>query len=387
MATNFNGASTRLLLSQPIFNVLDYGAVGNANADDSAAFEKAWEAACGVSSNTETPILLIPMGKIFLLKPVVFQGPCKSSTIHFLVHGNIIAPGNISDWPEDERSIWILFSKVNGVTVDGGGVIDGVGANWWSACSSPQGCMKPTALAFSDCENLELSGLNHKNSPRNHISISSCVNVSISSLNITAPGIDIAGSTYVQITNLNIGTGDDCIAINGGSSYINISYVACGPGHGISIGSLGHDGENASVEEIHVKHSSFFATQNGARIKTWQGGKGYARKISYENITLMQAGNPIVIDQFYCPGQSCKNNNSSSSAVQISDVSFIGFSGTSVAEDAIKLSCDKNMGCTNIVVDDVDITSSSSKTRPHSSCVNAHGSSSDTIPPLKCLQP
>ena len=27
--------------------------------------------------------------------------------------------------------------------------------------------------------------------------------------------------------------GDDCIAINGGSSFINISDITCGPGHGI----------------------------------------------------------------------------------------------------------------------------------------------------------
>jgi polygalacturonase len=30
--------------------------------------------------------------------------------------------------------------------------------------------------------------------------------------------------------------GDDCIAINNGSSYINISGIACGPGHGIRCG-------------------------------------------------------------------------------------------------------------------------------------------------------
>lgn len=27
--------------------------------------------------------------------------------------------------------------------------------------------------------------------------------------------------------------GDDCVAINGGSYDINITHVACGPGHGI----------------------------------------------------------------------------------------------------------------------------------------------------------
>ena len=32
-----------------------------------------------------------------------------------------------------------------------------------------------------------------------------------------------------------IDLGDDCIAINGGSSFINITDVKCGPGHGIRL--------------------------------------------------------------------------------------------------------------------------------------------------------
>lgn len=32
-----------------------------------------------------------------------------------------------------------------------------------------------------------------------------------------------------------IGVGDDCIAINNGSAYINITNIACGPGHGIRL--------------------------------------------------------------------------------------------------------------------------------------------------------
>lgn len=38
-----------------------------------------------------------------------------------------------------------------------------------------------------------------------------------------------------------------------------------------------------------------------------QGGSGYARKIIFENITLIAAGNPIMIDQYYCPHQKCSN--------------------------------------------------------------------------------
>ncbi|CAA7025426.1 unnamed protein product [Microthlaspi erraticum] len=62
--------------------------------------------------------------------------------------------------------------------------------------------------------------------------------------------------------------GDDCVAINGGSYNINISHVACGPGHGISIGSLGRGEFNETVENVKVTHCTFNGTSNGARIKT-----------------------------------------------------------------------------------------------------------------------
>jgi len=36
-----------------------------------------------------------------------------------------------------------------------------------------------------------------------------------------------------------------------------------------SVGSLGKNGDYAIVEEVHVSHSTFTGTENGARIKTW----------------------------------------------------------------------------------------------------------------------
>ncbi|PNX59142.1 polygalacturonase, partial [Trifolium pratense] len=64
--------------------------------------------------------------------------------------------------------------------------------------------------------------------------------------------------------------GDDCVAINSGSKFINITNVNCGPGHGISVGSLGKNGEYSTVEEVYVSDIIFTRTTNGARIKTWE---------------------------------------------------------------------------------------------------------------------
>ncbi|KAI5336762.1 hypothetical protein L3X38_016030 [Prunus dulcis] len=135
------------------------------------------------------------------------------------------------------------------------------------------------------------------------------------------------------IDGLGENDGDDCIAINGGCSDLNIANIAYGPGHGISVGSLGANGALEKVNNVYVKDCSFSGTTNGARIKTWQGGSGYARNITFEKITLDAAKNPIIIDQFYCDRDHyCK---SQPSTLSVDYVKYIDFEGTSVSEEAI----------------------------------------------------
>lgn len=64
--------------------------------------------------------------------------------------------------------------------------------------------------------------------------------------------------------------GDDCVSIQTGCSNVYIHNVNCGPGHGISIGSLGKDNTKACVSNITVRDVIMHNTMNGVRIKTWQ---------------------------------------------------------------------------------------------------------------------
>ncbi|XP_061357372.1 probable polygalacturonase At3g15720 [Gastrolobium bilobum] len=369
--------------TSPSFNVVDYGAMGNGQTDDSQAFVKAWQEACGATEDTTT--LLIPKRKTFMLQPVSFRGPCNPATINIKLEGAIIAPKRVEawKWPKNDRDTWIQFSAISGLVINGGGQIDGQGAAWWN-CYSNSNCDRPTALHFHDCEKLVLSGLTHINSPRNHISLNACNGVVISKLHITAPadspntdGIDISKSSNVVIKNSKMETGDDCVAINHGSTFISIIDVFCGPGHGISVGSLGQNGAYHTVEEIYVRNCTFSGTTNGARIKTWMGGRGYARRITFEDIILIAAKNPVIIDQQYNPYDSVN-------AVRVSDVTYRNVRGTSSGEHAIKLHCDKTIGCTNILLERINITSLSGE-ETCASCKNAKGVCSSCIPNVPCL--
>ncbi|KAL8522312.1 hypothetical protein ACS0TY_012450 [Phlomoides rotata] len=157
--------------------------------------------------------------------------------------------------------------------------------------------------------------------------------------------IDISSSTYLNIHDCVMETGDDCIAINGGTSNVNISRITCGPGHGISIGSLGKNGKHEEVNEIHVQNCTFIKSQNGVRIKTWQ-----------------------------------------TSAVQVSDVKYIGLRGTAICKNStINFSCSQTHPCYNILVQDVDIKSADPHVPSSAHCINAHGKCSTTYPRVNCL--
>ncbi|KAJ6758565.1 hypothetical protein OIU74_025251 [Salix koriyanagi] len=372
---------------QKVLNVVDFGAIGDGQTDDTNAFLYAWKALCGDDGGHEgSPSLQIPEGKTFLLQPVEFQGPCKSVSVQVQVQGKIIAPSTVEEWKNCEADCWIGFVGVANLNMYGSGLLDGQGSDWWMRTVQAN---NSNALNFERCDDLQLSGLTHVDSPKGHIGINDCNGVLISNLNIAAPenspntdGIDVARSTNVHIQDSTIGTGDDCVAINGGCSYINITNIACGPGHGISVGSLGKDGQYDTVEEVHVRNCSFTGTQNAARIKTWPGGSGYVRKISYEKITLVASKNPIIIDQHYCDG--VRNCRKSSTSLQVSDVTYSSFHGTSVDEEAIRLDC-SGRGCINIVMDNINITSADPGKTTYAYCEHTSGTSWFTAPNVPCL--
>lgn len=330
----------------------------------------------------------MPKGKTFLLHPVTLAGPCLSRIIHIQVLGDIVAP-NTRNWGPCDLESWILIVNVSGVAVHGSGTIDGRGSFWWRDSKTEIGsCPKPTALRFYNSSNILLTGLTHIDSPKNHVSINICQNVIVTNLHIIAPedspntdGIIISSSTNVRVHNCVIGTGDDCVTINNGTSNINVTRVTCGPGHGISIGSLGADGNYSTVEDVWVRNCTLIKTQNGVRIKTWQGGSGYARRIKFEQIKLVEAQNPIIIDQAYCNGRTtCSNERYKESDVSVRDVTYSDFEGTSSVAEAILLKCSSNVPCKNILMEQIRITSVIPGMQVRAVCENVKGMFRSAMP-------
>lgn len=118
---------------QRFINVRNFGARNDGKTDSTQAFLHAWNAACG---STNPSILYVPKGE-YLLKPLQFEGRCKSSSILFQIDGTLIAPNDYSDLAQSQH--WIEFHMIDGLHIKGG-ALDAKGKHLWNCKMANQNC-------------------------------------------------------------------------------------------------------------------------------------------------------------------------------------------------------------------------------------------------------
>ncbi|KAC9138559.1 hypothetical protein E3N88_46309 [Mikania micrantha] len=253
----------------------EFGAIGDGVKDDTNAFKKAWDCICQSHNQNQThlPILIVPHGYTFILQSTISQ-----------VDGTLMPPDGPKSWPKNNKKHrWLVFYRINNMTIKGRGLIDGRGQQWWDLpCKPHKGphgstlpgpCDSPVAITFLKCTNLSLQELKIKDSPNFNLRFDSC----------TSEGDGV--------------TGDDCVSVGTGCYNVDMKNITCLQGHGISIGSLGKHNSGAWVSNITVRDTTIKQTKNGVRIKTWQGGHGAVIGVKYDNILMENVRNPIIIDQ------------------------------------------------------------------------------------------
>ncbi|KAL6639947.1 hypothetical protein ACP70R_022257 [Stipagrostis hirtigluma subsp. patula] len=336
------------------FNAKNYGAKGNGVVDDTKPLMAAWKAACQTAGAVT---LVVPPGS-YHIGPVQFHGPCKASSLTFQLQGTLKAASDLKRFGND----WIEFGWTNGLTVVGG-TIDGQGAASWpfNKCPVRKDCkVLPTSVLFVNNQNTVVKDLTSVNPKFFHLALLSTRNIKLMNLRITAPGnspntdgIHIERSAGVFITDTRISTGDDCISIGQGNDNVDVARVHCGPGHGMSVGSLGRYVGEGDVTRVHVRDMTFEGTTNGVRIKTWENSptKSNAAHFTFEGMTMKDVQNPIIIDQKYCPYYNCEHKFVS--GVTIKDVTFRSIKGTATTPVAVMLRC--GVPCQGLVLQDIDL--------------------------------
>lgn len=177
-------------------------------------------------------------------------------------------------------------------------------------------CFYKQSIRLDFVTNSVVRGITSLNSKNFHMNVLGCTNVKLQGLRIIAPaespntdGIHLGHSENIQISDSVIATGDDCISLGPGSREVDVYRVRCGPGHGISIGSLGKYPNELDVSNIRVKNCVLDGTDNGLRIKSWATTlKSDVSNISYRNVIMKNVYNPIFIDQQYCPTGNCDSS-------------------------------------------------------------------------------
>jgi polygalacturonase len=201
--------------------------------------------------------------------------------------------------------------------VGGDGTIDGRGwatltdrkESWWglaeqARAGGSQNC--PRLIVMTRSNNFTLYRVRLKNSPNFHVVFGQASGFTAWGVTIDTPdarntdGIDPSGATDVTITHCFISTGDDNVAIKGGSAptaHMTIAHNHFYIGHGMSIGSE----TNAGVEAVRVTDLSIDGADNGLRIKSNESKGGLVRDVVYSDVCIRNTKNPIVMQTNYQP--------------------------------------------------------------------------------------
>ncbi|KAL2666197.1 hypothetical protein GLYMA_02G307000v4 [Glycine max] len=332
---------------------------GIPDADITQAFTDAWKVACASTSASK---ILIPNGT-YKMKAVDVKGPCMAP-IEIQIDGTIQAPADPNAL--DGAKQWVKIGYANFITLSGKGIFDGQGAIAWKQndCRTNTNCKIPSMnFGFNFVNHSMVRGITSKDSKSFHVILFGCYNFTFDGFHISAPetsintdGIHIGKSTDVKILNTNIATGDDCVSLGDGSIHVTVQNVNCGPGHGISVGSLGKYTNEEPVKDLLVKNCTLTNTENGVRIKTWPNSSQtyLVTDMHFEDITMVDVLNPVIIDQEYCPWNHCPKQ--SPSKIKIRKVSFSDIKGTSKSKEGVIFICSKAVPCEDVELNNVALT-------------------------------
>ncbi|CAI5480989.1 unnamed protein product [Closterium sp. Yama58-4] len=367
--------------SQPlagVFDVVAYGAVGDAVTDDTHALTTAMHAACSHAvERGVVATVLVPWGGCYTVQPITMQGPCGPG-IRLRINGVLVGPSDPAAYPFPDytstyfpyTSGFLSFKNFSGLVISGGGRIDGQGWEFWKAFRNytlqktiP---IRPFAIRLMHCKNTTVEGISIWNSPMYHLFAYTCDGLHIRRYKTNSPSrspntdsLKLVGIKNALIEECFLHGGDDDVSVVAVgelvASNITVRNLEATAGHGISIGSVGWDGNVGCVSKVRVVNVTLINLTNGIRIKTWQGGLGVVRDVMYENIHMRNTSKAIMLNQFYCDRHQNWTCGGNENNVALHNILYRNISALVRDKFGIFMRCSDTVPCTGIHLQQVNI--------------------------------
>ncbi len=358
------------------YNVLKYGAINNGKILNSKYFQSAIDQ-CYLNGGGR---VVVPKGD-YLLGTIYLKSGVE---LHLEKGAKLISSTNLDDYNDEDAypqnssskiEMWrgkhlIIVLEQSNISVTGEGEIDGNGDYFYEeprinsfeagymwrygfASSKDKVDFRPGQLVcFIECKNIKVQGITVKNTTCWAWFFHGCENVQIDNLKVFNPiyfantdGIDIDCCKNVNISDCEIDTGDDALAIRCNSKKLknpkpceNISVKnckfsasACAIRFGVGVGEI----HGVKVENISVgRAGATFLIQT----RYGQNCCADISDITVNNVTAKKVCWPIVVGG---PVGSVKN-------IQFSNMTFDCIAGT-------KISAVENCSVSNITLKNIEI--------------------------------
>lgn len=279
-----------------VFNVTNYGAVGNGSADNTASLQAAINAANAAGGGVvEIPAGTFWSGPITLLSGINLRLDAGAMLQALPLY---TYPGGVTN-----AQTFIGCNGAQDLEISGTGTIDGQGAAWWAYNATNNTIVRPMMLNLYNCNRLFIHDVTFQNPPNHHCGLrGNGGNITISNLTVfttnnspNTDGLNFVGTNSI-IENCRISDGDDNIAMGSTGPIYDLLITNCtfGYGHGVSIGS-GISG----ITNLTVINCTFSNTGNGIRIKCARDNSLPIKNLNYLNLTMANVNLPIVLYSYY----------------------------------------------------------------------------------------
>ena len=231
--------------AQRIYNVVDYGAVGNKIADDAKAIQQAIDECSANGGGT----VLLPANHTFMSGPL-----CLKSNVNLHLEATAVLLANpdegiykLSAFGENrgEGMMWIYANAADNISITGKGTIHGNGIAFMGKELDDSYELKPVTtfdprphvLTLTDVKNLTIRDITIRDGAYWTVHLIGCDGAVIDGISLlnnlkirNGDGIDLDHSRNVRISNCHITSGDDCICLKN-----RREFEQYGPCHDITV--------------------------------------------------------------------------------------------------------------------------------------------------------